>query len=74
MLIANHHLIHSSMVTHLFNTYIPKTEVDFAKSNTLSLETKCKKLDKLVAVHMTLIDVNSTAVSNLSVDKSIRAT
>ena len=64
-LIENHPLIRSSMVTHLFNTYILKTELDLAKSNTASLEIKCKKLDRLVAVERKLIDANSTAAGNL---------
>ena len=53
------------MVTHLFNTYIPKTELDLAKSNTVSLEIKCNKLDKLALVQMKLINANSTVVGNL---------
>ena len=64
-LIENHPLICSSMVTHLFNTYIPKRELDLAKSSTVSLEIKCNKFDKLVLAQRKLIDANSTVVVNL---------
>ena len=67
-LIENHHLIFSSMVTHLFNTYIPKTQLNLVKSSMFSLETECKKLDKLVIVHRKLINFNSTVVGNLQRD------
>ena len=53
------------MVTHLFNTYIPKSELDLEKLSTLSLEIKCNELDKLILVQMKLIDANSTVVENL---------
>ena len=53
------------MVTHLVNTYTPKTELELAKSSTASLEIKCNKLDSLVAARRKLIDANSTAVGNL---------
>ena len=53
------------MVTHLFNTYIPKTEFELAKSSTSSLEIKYNDLDKLLAAYRKLINTNSTAVGNL---------
>ena len=46
-MIENHHLVRASMVTHLFNTYIPKSELDLTKSNTSLLEIKCNELDTL---------------------------
>ena len=64
-LIENHHLIFSSMVTHLFNTCIPKTKLELAKSSTTSLEIKCNKLNKLLAAQRRLIDANSAEVGNL---------
>ena len=64
-LIKNHPLIRSSMVTHLFNTYIPKTKLELEKSSLTSLEIKCNKLDKLLAAQRRLIDANSAAVGNL---------
>ena len=67
-LIENHPLIHSIVVTHLFNTYIPKTESELTKSSTSSLEIKCNELNKLVAVHRKLISANSTVVGNLQQD------
>ena len=66
--IKNHPLIRSSMATHLFNTYIPWTKLELAKSSTTSLEIKCNKLDKLLAAQRKLIDANSTAVGNLRRD------
>ena len=65
VLIKNYPLIPSSMFTHLFNTYIHKTELDLAKSSMSSLEIKCNELDRLVAAHRKLIDVDSTVVGNL---------
>ena len=46
-MIKNHHLVCASMVTHLFNSYIPKLDLDLTKSNTLSLEIKYNVLDAL---------------------------
>ena len=46
-LTENHNLICSSMVSHLFNTYIPKSELDLTKSNTSLLEIKCNELGSL---------------------------
>ena len=63
--IENHPLIRSSMVTRLFKTYIPKTELDLTKSSTVSLEIKCNKLDRLVSAQRKLIYANSTVVGNL---------
>ena len=67
-LIKNHPLIRYNMVTDMFNTYIPSTELDLAKLGTFSLETKYNKFDKLVAVQRKLIDSNSTVVGNLQWD------
>ena len=64
-LIENHPLIFSSMVIHLFNTYIPKTKLDLAKSSTSCLEIKCNELDRLVVAHKKLNNTDSTAVGNL---------
>ena len=68
VLIKNHPLICSSMFTHLFNTCIPKTELELTKSSTFSLEIKYNELDKLLAAYRKLIDANSTAVGNLQWD------
>ena len=59
--IENHHLLWAAMVTHLFNTYIPKSEMDLSKLNTSSLEIKCNKLENIVKVQNKLIDNNATA-------------
>ena len=53
------------MVTHLFNTYIPKSEMDLLKSNTSSLEIRCNELYTLVRAQRKLIDDNTTALGNL---------
>ena len=50
------------MVTQLFNTYIPKSELDLTKSNTSMLEIKCNELDALVKAHRKLVDNNSNAL------------
>ena len=67
-MIENHHLVCVSMVAHLFNTYVPKSELDLTKSSNSSLEIKCNKLDGLLKGQRKLIDINSTAVGNLRRD------
>ena len=47
----NYNLIWPSMVSHLFNTYIPKSELGLTKSSTFSTETKCSELDQLTTMH-----------------------
>ena len=47
--IENHPLICSSMVTHLFNTHVPKTKLELTESSKSYLEIKCNELDRLVA-------------------------
>ena len=64
-LIKNQHFICSSMVTHLFNTYILKSELDLIKSGTFQPETKCNELNKLVATRRKLINANSILLGNL---------
>ena len=64
-LIKHHPLIHSSMVTHLFNTHIPKTKLNLTKSSMASLKIKCNQLNRLVAAQRKLIDANPTAIGNL---------
>ena len=58
------------MVTHLFNTYILKSELDLTKLNTLSLEIKYNELDALVKANRKLVDNNSNALGNLRNDLS----
>ena len=58
------------MGTHLFNTYIPKSELDLTKSNTLLLEIKCNELDALVKAQRKVVDNNSNALGNLKKDLS----
>ena len=53
------------MVTNLFNTYIPKLEMDLLKSNNSSFEIKCNKLEITVRASKKLIDINATAVGNM---------
>ena len=55
-------------MTHLFNTYIPKSELDSTKSKTSSLEIKCNELDILVKAQKNVVDNNSTALGNLRKD------
>ena len=64
-LIKNHNLIQSNMVSHLFNTYIPRSELDLMKSNDFSTQIKCNKLDRLVSSHKNLSDDNMTTVESL---------
>ena len=58
------------MVTHFFNTYISKSELDLTKSNTSSLEIKCNELDALVGAQRKVVDNNSNALGNLRKDLS----
>ena len=67
-LVKNHPLIRSSVVTHLSNTYITKTELYLAKLSRISLEIKWNKLEKLVAAQRKLVDANLTVVGNLRGD------
>ena len=53
------------MVTHLFNTYIPKSEMDLLKLNTSLLEIKCNELESTLRAQKKLIDINTTALGNL---------
>ena len=52
----------------MFNTYVPKLELDLTKSSNLLLEIKCNELDSLLNGQMKLIDSNSTVVGNLKRD------
>ena len=52
----------------MFNTYIPKSELDLTKSNTSLLEIKCNELDTLVKAQRKVVDNNSTALGNLRKD------
>ena len=63
--IGNHYLVRAAMVNHLFNTYLPKSEMDLSKSDTSSLEIKCNELENIVKVQKKLIDNNTTALGNL---------
>ena len=56
------------MVSHLFNTYIQKLELDLTKSNIFSIQTKCNELDWFVSVYKKLVDANATTVGNLRKD------
>ena len=67
-MIENHHLVRASMVAHLFNTYVPKSELDLTKSSNSLLEIKCNKLDSLLKGQRKLIDSNLTRVGNLKRD------
>ena len=58
------------MGTHLFNTYIPKSELDLTKPNTLLLEIKCNELDALVKAQRKVVGNNSNALGNLEKDLS----
>ena len=58
------------MVTHLFNTYILKSELDLIKSNTLTLEIKCNELNALVKAQRKAVDNNWTALGDLRKDLS----
>ena len=49
----------------MFNTYIPKSELDLTKSNTSLLEIKCNELDTLVKAQRKVVDNNSTTLGNL---------
>ena len=66
--IENHYLVRAAMVTHLVNTYIPKSEMDLSKSRTSSLEIKCSELETLVQAQKELIDNNVTGLGNLRKD------
>ena len=67
-MIKNHHLVRASMVAHLFNTYVPKSELDLTKSSNTSLEIKCNKLESLINKQEKLIERNATGVGNLKRD------
>ena len=56
------------MVTQLFNTYIPKSELDLTNSNISSLKIKYNELDTLVKAQKKVVDGNSTALGNLKKD------
>ena len=64
-MIENHYLVRIAMVTHLFNTYISKSDMNFSKLNTSSLEIKCNELESTVRAQKKLTDINATAVGNL---------
>ena len=64
-MIKNHHFVWAAMVTHLFNTYIPKSEMDFSKLNTSSLEIKSNELGNTVKAQKKLTDSNATTLRNL---------
>ena len=72
-LIGNHNLIWPSMVSHLFPTYILRSELDLMKLSTLSTKTKCSKPDRLVAVHKKITDATLTAAGNLKKEIKDRA-
>ena len=61
----NHHIVWAAMVTHLFNTYIPKSEMDLSKSTTSLLEIKSNELESTVRAQKKLVDINATAVGNM---------
>ena len=67
-MIENHHLVRASMVAHLFNTYVPKSELDLTKSSNSSLEIKCNELDALLKAQRKLIDSNLTGMGNFKRD------
>ena len=67
-MIENHHLVRASMVAHLFNTYVPKSELDLTKSSNTSLEIKCNEIEGLLKSHRKLIETNSTNVGNVKRD------
>ena len=61
----NHHLVRAATATHLFITYIPKSEMDLSKLNTSLLGIKFNELESTVQAQKKLIDINATAVENL---------
>ena len=58
------------MMTHFFNTYIPKSELDLTKSNTSSLEIKYNELDALVKAQKKVSDNSLNALGDLRKDLS----
>ena len=54
-LLENHSLIWSNMVSHLFNTYVPKFELDQMTASSNSTQIKCSKLERTINAQRKMI-------------------
>ena len=64
-ILENHPQVWSKMVTRLFSTYVPKTELGASMACTCLIQMKCRMLEKQVTGTKGTIDVNMLLIGEL---------